>query len=331
MLALLASPAGDDASSCAPAVPEHLFSPLAGFGEVGLGHVEADSGIAPDRQPQHRRGRHRPAGSAFYADFDRRVADEAARLHRLRGRPRRRRHPAAGLRRRVAGAACRRWRSATSPGTGSTASIPRSTGSRPMRCRRSGARMRRRPLALRLPLHGGFEPMAAVTRDIPFIARRSGRDPGPRRARALGLGERSPDRPAVLRRARRRPAARAPGTSAIASRSIDRAARAAGRAALPGSGRRRGRRRQQAGLRDRVGVRGQRARRCSTPRAAASSSTTCLWRKCRASCGAATFRRKICSPAAGRTPIDALLAQPPPPERPRVDGADVAADTIMIW
>lgn len=29
------------------------------------------------------------------------------------------------------------------------------------------------PRALRLPLHGGFESMAAVTRDIPFIARRS--------------------------------------------------------------------------------------------------------------------------------------------------------------
>jgi hypothetical protein len=27
--------------------------------------------------------------------------------------------------------------------------------------------------------------------------------------------------------------------------------------------------------------------------------------------------------------VEALLAQPPPPERPRVDGADVAADTII--
>src|SRR5436309_1168979 len=49
-------------------------------------------------------------------------------------------------------------------------------------------------LALRLPLHGGFEPMAAVTRDIPFIARRSTRDAGDTR-RALGL---TGDRPAVL-------------------------------------------------------------------------------------------------------------------------------------
>ena len=48
--------------------------------------------------------------------------------------------------------------------------------------------------ALRLPLHGGFEPMAAVTRDIPFIARRSTRDPADTR-RALGLAA---DRPVVL-------------------------------------------------------------------------------------------------------------------------------------
>jgi len=48
--------------------------------------------------------------------------------------------------------------------------------------------------ALRLPLHGGFEPMATVTRDIPFIARRSaiGRDEARRR-----LGTRG-DRPVVL-------------------------------------------------------------------------------------------------------------------------------------
>jgi hypothetical protein len=48
--------------------------------------------------------------------------------------------------------------------------------------------------ALRLPLHGGFEPMAAVTRDIPFIARRSARDPADTR-RTLGLDG---DRPIVL-------------------------------------------------------------------------------------------------------------------------------------
>jgi len=48
--------------------------------------------------------------------------------------------------------------------------------------------------ALRLPLHGGFDPMAGVTRDIPFIARRSTRDPADTR-RQLGLAG---DRPIVL-------------------------------------------------------------------------------------------------------------------------------------
>jgi L-arabinokinase len=48
--------------------------------------------------------------------------------------------------------------------------------------------------ALRLPLHGGFESMAAVTRDIPFIARRSMRDPADTR-RLLGIAS---DRPVVL-------------------------------------------------------------------------------------------------------------------------------------
>jgi UDP:flavonoid glycosyltransferase YjiC (YdhE family) len=48
--------------------------------------------------------------------------------------------------------------------------------------------------ALRLPLHGGFAPMAAVTVDIPFIARRSMRDPADTR-RALGVPD---DRPFVV-------------------------------------------------------------------------------------------------------------------------------------
>lgn len=48
--------------------------------------------------------------------------------------------------------------------------------------------------ALRLPMHGGFEPMASVTRDIPFIARRSDRDPKDTR-RLLGASD---GRPLVL-------------------------------------------------------------------------------------------------------------------------------------
>ena len=48
--------------------------------------------------------------------------------------------------------------------------------------------------ALRLPLHGGFEPMAAVTHDISLIGRRSTRDPADTRRR-LGITR---DRPVVL-------------------------------------------------------------------------------------------------------------------------------------
>ena len=48
--------------------------------------------------------------------------------------------------------------------------------------------------ALRLPLHGGFDAMAAVTSDIPFIARRSTRDAAETRDR-LGIAG---DRPFVL-------------------------------------------------------------------------------------------------------------------------------------
>jgi L-arabinokinase len=46
-------------------------------------------------------------------------------------------------------------------------------------------------LALRLPVHGGFDTMAAVTADIPFIARRSARDPAETR-RLLGVDGRGP-------------------------------------------------------------------------------------------------------------------------------------------
>ena len=48
--------------------------------------------------------------------------------------------------------------------------------------------------ALRLPFHGGFEPMTAVTTDLPLIARQSHRKPSETR-RLLGLRD---DRPVVL-------------------------------------------------------------------------------------------------------------------------------------
>jgi L-arabinokinase len=52
----------------------------------------------------------------------------------------------------------------------------------------------RASLVLRLPLAAGFEGLETTTRDIPFVARTSQRDPGDIR-RALGLRE---DRPMVL-------------------------------------------------------------------------------------------------------------------------------------
>lgn len=51
--------------------------------------------------------------------------------------------------------------------------------------------------ALRLPLHGGFEPMAAATVDIPLIARRSTFDPAETRRR-LGVAGNSAGKPLVL-------------------------------------------------------------------------------------------------------------------------------------
>ncbi len=64
------------------------------------------------------------------------------------------------------------------------------------------------PTRLRLPLHGGFAPMAPIVRDIPFVARRSahGRAVGAHRPRAR---DRPPDRARVVRRARRPDAVRA--------------------------------------------------------------------------------------------------------------------------
>jgi L-arabinokinase len=52
----------------------------------------------------------------------------------------------------------------------------------------------RTTLALRLPMYGGFEAMAAVVRDIPLIVRRSTRDPEETRG-LLGIRD---DRPVVL-------------------------------------------------------------------------------------------------------------------------------------
>src|SRR5262249_31236704 len=102
-------------------------------------------------------------------------------------------------------------------------------------------------LGLRLPFGGGFEQMAAVTTDIPLIARRS--------ARPAGSHRRQAGRPRVVRRVR----SRAPDGS-LARRHVVRAAvvrPATGRAEISGCdrcGRRRG---EQAGIRNRVRLRRQ--------------------------------------------------------------------------
>ena len=55
----------------------------------------------------------------------------------------------------------------------------------------SGALYRDATLALRLPMSGGFEGLESITRDIPFIARRSQRDAGRRAAGARTAAARS--------------------------------------------------------------------------------------------------------------------------------------------
>ena len=136
-----------------------------------------------DRQPEPRRGRHhRGARPRSTRDFGRRVP---------RARPRRCGSSAP----RWSSATSRRWpspprawpasrrsRSATSPGTGSTPTTRASSGWRRRHRRDRATPTRTAALALRLPLHGGFETMPAVTVDIPFIARHRRAD-RPRRAR----------------------------------------------------------------------------------------------------------------------------------------------------
>jgi len=129
----------------------------------------------------------------FYADFDRRVAIEAEMIHGVRA------DVVVGDIPPLACAAAERagvpsvalanftwdWIYSVYPAFGQIAPAAIPT------IRRAYAASTR---ALRLPLHGGFEPMSAVTSDIPFIARRSTRDPADTRRR-LGL---TGDRPIVL-------------------------------------------------------------------------------------------------------------------------------------
>ena len=139
--------------------------------------------------------------------------------------------------------------------------------------------------ALRLPLHGGFEAMAAVTSDIPFIARRSTRDAAETRERLASpaIGRSSSRHSAArirlaVRRARRRRTPHRPRAGARSAASGPTYPDLVAAADVV---------RQQTRLRHRLGVRGQRDAAALHLTRTISSNTTCSSRRCRACCAAA--------------------------------------------
>lgn len=171
-------------------VADRLFAPLAGFDDVVIERVETDTGITQidsltiDEDDTVRRA------AAFYARFDAHVEREAAVIRAAVADVVVGDVPplafAAAARAAVPSVAVGNftwdWIYSIYPG------FERSAPNVVPTIRRAYAAA---TAALRLPLHGGFEAMAAVTRDIPFIARRSQRDPGETRA-ALGVGDTRP-------------------------------------------------------------------------------------------------------------------------------------------
>src|SRR6185295_11235602 len=148
-----------------------LLAPIAGA-RVDLQPVETDSGLTqPDSLTVDEEDSARLA-ARFYATFDRRVADEAALL------------TAAQARLVVSDVPPLAFAAAARAGIPSIAianftwdwiysvygAFDRIAPGAIATIRAAYAQATR---ALRLPLHGGFEAMAAVTSDIPFIARRS--------------------------------------------------------------------------------------------------------------------------------------------------------------
>ena len=180
--------------------------------------------------------------------------------------------------------------------------------------------------ALRLPLHGGFEPMAAVTMDIPFIARRSRRDPADTR-RALGVPD---DRPFVVASfgayglnaayddiaKAQRLTVLSPGSTLPAGLAYQDVVEAADLVITkPGYG-----------IVSECVANG-------TPLLYTSRGRFVEYDVFVAGMPRVLRCRFIPQDdvMAGRwrTHIDALLQQPPPPEQPRIDGADVAATSIL--
>jgi L-arabinokinase len=156
------------------AAPRWLFDLNADPG-VEIQALDADTGMVQiDSLRLDEEGTAREA-ARFYADFDRRVTEETERLRRLRATIVLGDIPplafAAAARARVPSVAIGNftwdWIYAVYPAFERLAPGVLHT------IRQAYAAA---TLALRLPLHGGFDPMAGVTRDIPFIARQSVRD-----------------------------------------------------------------------------------------------------------------------------------------------------------
>jgi L-arabinokinase len=151
----------------------------------GLDRVETDTGLTQLDSLHIDHERSAKAAAAFYAAFDERVAAEAARLRAI------------GAALVVGDVPPLAFAAAEAAGVPSIAvgnftwdwiyaDDPAFARAAPGVVELIAASYRKARLALRLPLHGGFAPMAAVTRDVPFIARRSRLDRGAARER-VGL------------------------------------------------------------------------------------------------------------------------------------------------
>jgi L-arabinokinase len=167
--------------------PRWIFKTPAGNWPVEVDRVEADTGVVQidglrlDEDETARRA------ASFYADFDRRVDEEAAAIARLHAAAVVGDVPplafAAAARARVPSIALANftwdWIYEAYPSFGSLAPGV-------MDIIRSAYQSATR--SLRLPLHGGFQPMARMTKDIPLIARHAGRSRAETR-RALGMDQ----------------------------------------------------------------------------------------------------------------------------------------------
>ena len=319
-------------------------------------------GRGPDRQPPPRRARNRAPRGRLRGDARRSRRQRCPPACASWSDARRRRHPSARLPRRAPRRACRRSRWATSRGIGFTRAYPEELAGHPALLDRIRAAYAHAERALRLPLGGGFDAFAQVE-PVPFIARRSARA-SDERASAIrpaggaarlvlasfgGYGLRDIDLAALaklqrytvvvtanVQAARRGDDPRgqphcepAASTELPASVAVRRRARhLRGGIPLRGPGARGGRGSNEAGLRDYRGVHRERhgaalhlagtvrgIRRDGARDAALSALRVHL-------------ERRPATQGAWEPALDAVLAQPDPPERPRVDGAEVVARRV---